>query len=235
MHLLKKSTVQSEAQKERKKQIDEGIFIAKKVDTLRQTLGSLESQHGKFLSGIEEELGQRTQPLLLKISSLQKDIEDLEDKRNLLLIPLDKEWAEFHKKQALQDQKEKVISSKSDSVSQKEQKLKELGMGLKDKLFKVKTRERELVKTQSLAEEELYLSKQTRKESEEIKKHSIEEAKEITQGLKEREAKVAVREREVEMREVAVEKRQKTQDTRETAINDKYETLLRTQKRLKNG
>lgn len=228
MHLLKKSTIQSEAQRERKKQIDEGIFIAQKVDALRQTLGNLQAQNAKFLSEVEGELEKRTQPLLQKINYLKEEITDLEEKRKLLLVPLDKEWTEFHKKQASQNDKEKSLNSKGEVLSQKAEKLKEIGLGLKGKLFKVKTRERELIKTQSLAEENLYLSKMTKKEAEDLKKHSIEEAKEITQDLKDREAKVAVKEREVEMITKSQDSRQIEQDEREKWLKDRNETLQRT-------
>lgn len=228
MELLKKSTVQLEVQDQRRRRIDEGVKIAQKVDTLRETLASLEAQHQKFLSGMEKELQERTQPLIQRIASLQIEIKNLEGERQRLMTPLTKEWSEVEKKQAELVKEEIVLEKRNVSLTQKEEKQFASGAELKDKLFKVKTRERELVKARNEADENLYLSEEKRDEALKQKKDSDEYAKHVRQSLLETEAELSVKIREVEMRESAIETRKKEQDDREIWLRDRYQTLERT-------
>lgn len=233
MQLLKKSTVQLEAQNQRRKQIDEGIVIAQKVDALRQTLGNLQAQHAKFLEGMTAELEEQTQPLIKQIASLKREIIDLEDKRKELLQPLDEKWARVHVKQAELSEAESELGKNAYKVSAREKKAVELGTDLKNRLFKVKTRERELDKTIREASEELYIVEEKKREAERVRSDADEYATATDQILLSREAELAVREREMQMLKEHTDDRQKEMDLREARLIDREQTLDREIKRRK--
>ncbi len=227
MQLLKKSTAQLEIQDQRRRRIDDGVQIAQKVDSLRETLASLETQHQKFLDRVEGELQTRTQPLIQKIASLQSEIKELEEKRKELRVPLDKEWEEVRAKEAKVNHSEEALEKRNVNLSQKEEGIISLKTELKARLFKVKTSERELVKVRNLADENLYISEEKRDEALKQKKEADDYAKHVTQNLLTTEAELMVKARELEMRESVIEARQKEQDEREIWLVDRYQTLER--------
>lgn len=231
MKLLKKSTVQIEAQSQRKGQIEEGMNIARKVDSLRQTLAELQAQHAKFISGMEKELQDRTQPLILKIASLQQDIAGLEEKRKALLVPLDEEWAKLHKKQHELAQTDSELEKKKEKVALKEENLVALGTELKSRLFKVKTRERELAKALREAYESLYIADEKKAEAIKVRNEADEYSEASGRVLLTLEADIAVREREVEMLKKHVGEREKDLSKREVLLKDRTAMLERSIKR----
>lgn len=233
MQLLKRSTVQTEVSNQRQKQIDEGLRIAQKVDALRQTLGELEQQQAKFLAGMEKELEERTQPLVKKIASLQKDIEDLEEKRKLLLEPIDSKWVAVNAKESELEETQTLLEKKTSEIIFREERVTDLGIELKNRLFKVKTRERELDKTIRTASEELYIAQEKHIEAQKAKDASDQYSKESKQELFTREADVAVREREVKMLQNHTIDRERELDERETLIKDREDTLERELNRRK--
>lgn len=233
MQLLKRSTVQTEVASQRQKQIDEGIRIAQKVDALRQTLGELEQQQARFLAGMEKELEERTQPLVRKIASLQKDIEDLEEKRRLLLEPLDAQWVVVNAKESELVELQTLLEKKTSEIVFREERTIELGTELKNRLFKVKTRERELDKTIRTASEELYIAQEKHVEAQKIKDAADTYSKVSKQELLTREADIAVREREVGMLRNHTNDRERELDERETLIKDREDTLERELNRRK--
>lgn len=232
MRLLKKSTVQLEAQSQRKSSIEEGMIIARKVDALRQTLGELQQQHQKFLDGMQGELESRTKPLIDKIAYLQSDIESLEEKRKLLRVPLDKEWEQVHVKQAALESSETTLEGKRQKLVLKEEKLISLGKDLKDRIFKIKTQERELSKALKNASESLYIADQSKSEAITIKGKANEYDKEVRQNLLTLEAELSVREREVDILKKHTDDREKDLVQRERSLVDRYAALERTIKRI---
>lgn len=100
MKLLSKSSVRDQSMNQRKKEIDDGVFIATRVDKLRETLASLESQQKKFIESNQKTINDSLNNLFEKKASMEFEIKRLEKKREELLKPLDEEW---DKVQSIQD------------------------------------------------------------------------------------------------------------------------------------
>jgi SMC interacting uncharacterized protein involved in chromosome segregation len=94
MKLRPKSQIDAQVASQRKAQIDEGVRIAQKVDALRETLSMLEAQHEQYIAGMKGELDRQTSDRVQRIAELESEIRELEEKRKLLLAPLDEAWAE---------------------------------------------------------------------------------------------------------------------------------------------
>lgn len=120
MKLPSKIEVNTQVAAQRKAQIDEGVRIAEKVDALRQKLGSLESQHEKFILGMEDELNRRTGGLVIQVAHLQKDVLDLEEQKRRLQVPLDAEWESLKKQKAELDSTLTAIVQRESRIIERE-------------------------------------------------------------------------------------------------------------------
>lgn len=199
MKLLKKSAVSSELAQQKKNQIDEGVRIASKVDALRQSLASLESQEREFISGMQSRLRAETDHLHREIESLKSEILSLEEKRALLLIPLDAERESVRSAKSENDSLRSKIDAGLRRISDKESKMDLISKESRSRLSNIKVRERELEKTIARAIENVDKAGIERSESERIKAESESHYMAKNKEFLAREAAIASREREIEI------------------------------------
>lgn len=199
MKLLPKSVINTELASQKKKQIDEGLMIAKKVDALRETLSSLEKQHRDFIGGMQIELKLQTQPLINEIAERKLEIENLKSKKEELLVPLTKEWNEVNEKRKELDQISEKLAKEQATLLQKEKVLEERLKKEKENIFKINTIRNELAKILKKGQENEEKTKKALEFVELAKENSLKEIEERKQAILSRDAEVAVREREVQL------------------------------------
>lgn len=140
MKLLDKKTVAQDLAAERKRQIDEGINLAKKIDTLRDTLGKLEAQHQKFLSGMEIELKRTTEGLQEGIAAKKKELVEIEFQRERIIASINNEaLTQIEQKTAELKELKELIDKKNIKADERLRRAEEIHS-------KVKARERELIR-----------------------------------------------------------------------------------------
>ena len=199
MQLLKKSIVSGEIALQKKQQIDEGIKIAGKVDSLRATLADLEHQHQQFAEQSRYQLESELKPLFDEIASTKREIERLREEKRILSIPLDSKWEEVNNKSKEIDSIANDLSDKIAVTNRVMAQMDEKKKELKDLLFRAKTRERELekiIESEGNKEKEIYdrLIEITDRQE------AIEVYFEEKNGeLLSRESDIAVKERELQM------------------------------------
>lgn len=97
MRLLPKSEIDKSKSLDRQKEIDEGMKLAKRVDSLReihaQEEASLATFRDKTLKLIQAEIEDKTS----ERDSLITEVRDLETRREIALRPLDVEWRDLHR------------------------------------------------------------------------------------------------------------------------------------------
>lgn len=98
MRLQDKKTISRDVASQKKKQIDEGIAIAKKVDALRETVSQEEQRLERFRKESVVAVQKEIDVLIVHKNSLIEDIKSLEKEKKRLLIPLDAEWEEVNRK-----------------------------------------------------------------------------------------------------------------------------------------
>lgn len=233
MKLLKKSTVTSELNLQRKNQIDEGIVLAKKVDALRKTLSELEAQHQNFIISKEQELSTRFKELENSIKELKAEIRELEQRRSELLKPLDAEWAELKSKEIYLQQKEEdnqkwfiQLQQSEKDILLTEEELERKSIVLDNNLV---TANKERLEANILLTNALNKAKETEDRSvkaEEILQKHIKE-------LMSREAQVASKEREVEIIKANLLREEKAINKQRLLLVDREATLERELKRQK--
>ncbi len=95
MKLLKKSTIDAEVNARKIAQIEEGVQLAQKVDTLRKTLNDLEVQHRNFIEGMQGELKKATDELFEEIAERKNEIKELQVQKDRLLATFPKNYSEL--------------------------------------------------------------------------------------------------------------------------------------------
>ncbi len=233
MKLLGKKTVSIEVAAQRKNQIDEGMQLAQKIDTLRKTHSDLQSQHTDFIAGMQVELRKATDHLAIEVATKKKELELLEEKRLILLTPLNGEWNKLNHTKVEIEVIKQDLYDRTVLIKQKENRIEENLKKSKDSLVRIKTRETELERsfasTEKLREETALINSKAKNEKQqrdeesqkflkeiELEKNKVKFEKEANENLKER---LLYREKEL--------------NQKERQINDRYQTLERTLSRNK--
>lgn len=232
MKLFTKKAVDVQVTAQKKVQIDEGTAIAKKIDTLRQTLGSLEVQHKKFVDGMKDGLKKETDYLIQKIASLRIELSDLEAKKSKALEPLDIAWqnVKIKTKEILNlrselDAREEKLSFREKSTIEREKKSK-------DSISRLNIRENELDKAYAHA---LNL----KEEAESVKKDADDYVASKSKNIENKERDALIRE-ETNLNDFnsnqaerqMLKDRELGLNARETRLMDREQMLERNIKRL---
>lgn len=234
LRLLQKSEIAKAKAGDREREIQEGLKLAKKVDSLRELTADEETRFEKFrketLSAIYAEIDGATS----KRDERLGEVEDLEKRRKLALIPLEAEW--------------KKVNGWSDSLHYLEDDLAHKETGLREREAeisleetKIKNEKDRIEGLKERATENFLKSEEAKIESEEILNVSRQTLEVAEQEAETKREEATRKENDLALRELTIfetEKRQEVrhveQDKRDRALNDKYQTLERTIKRL-NG
>lgn len=232
MKLADKRTIQTVMAGQRKSQIDEGVAIAKKIDVLRQTLSSLQQQHQDFVSGMSEELRNKTEALQIEIDGKQMMLLDLEEKRQQLLEPLTEAWNEVR-------EREKKIYTEEQDYAQKRLSLTILNQNLEERAKIVVEEEKSLSETKKQVQEQIDVALKTsleaqnalivaREEESRIFSNLDKKDKEITK----RETELVVKERDIKIQINFIEKEKLDITKIKQQLADQRQTLERAMKRI---
>lgn len=230
--LPKKNDLDKARNNETKRQIDDGIALAKRVDELRRMRLDLEKNFETWRIETSKTIQLDIDNLIKEKEEIKKEIIVAYNTRTELLKPLDKEW-------------EKVVEEKDLIYKDKNQ------LFLDKELFKVEanTLEKEKVKISDILEK----TRQSEKDIDKIKSKT-QNLKDMAQGeyekaLEEREQQnnridyqnlklsEKIKEYEVALKTIEISEQQvkdKEENLleREKSLKDRYETLERTIKRL---
>lgn len=84
MKLLPRSQINERVNLERKNAIDSGVFIAKKIDALREEMLTLQKERDEFISGSQKVINESLVELQQKKDSLLKEVSELEIRKSKL-------------------------------------------------------------------------------------------------------------------------------------------------------
>lgn len=232
MKLIGRKTLATEVASQRKGQIDEGIYLAKKIDTLRRTHSELEVQHRTFLSGMEAELKRTTEGLIQGIAQKKAELIEIENERLRLTAPLDDAWEDVKTAQKDSQKQKEELRNITIILDQRESAMNERLKKAKQTLTKINIREHELdrayVKAEKEREETSLIKEKVTKEK--AKQEAYFEKK--TQEFFDRESDIKNKEMANKVFSEALTQREQSLTDRERAVEDRYQTLLRTEERI---
>ena len=222
MRLLPPKELNTKLNEQKKSAIDAGVFIAKKVDALREELADTQAQHEIFMQNIKEEQARVLGELSTKKSLLDTEIAYLEAKREELLVPLDAEWKKVNEliqknsdEAWLNKQKEHELADREANIARKEKQTEADKIRAQDSLSKAQEKERKAIEVLEANKQELINMENARFAYEDDKKKllfSIEEKlrkltydikhyNDFEKHLREKEAELNLREKRLAIRE----------------------------------
>lgn len=230
MRLLEKNQVDTLKNDERKKDIEEGVKIAKRIDELRR----LEGDERKRITAWRDQTLALAQEDIKKVfsqkDSLQQVVSVLEEERRRLREPLDEEWEKVREKKEELVSRENYLVSREVSYEKKEQSLlqrekeAQVEIGRADDLMRVASqRVADAQKTLSSAQEQ---SKSMRQRAQDI----LGEAQFREKIVQEREIQVAIRERDAQNKYDNALRYGQRMFVKEQELKDRWKVLLDTEK-----
>lgn len=232
MRLQPKKAIQADLATQRKQQIDEGVKLARKVDTIRETLveegGNLQRFRTETVAIVQADIDR----YLRAKEELIGEVRTLEKRRSDALIPVDAEWEKIRLVADKMTKRELAIVLDRERLTERE---REIEASEKETLNE-KGRATDL---RRMASEHLVSADETLKEAREASAEMRNKAQVVLFAAELKEREVDLKEKEIKKREdeVAKTKQRQTAKDQEQAmhdrtIKDKYETLERTIKRI---
>lgn len=193
-----------------------GLFLAKKVDALREAVQEEQVIHDKAIEGMRHEYEIFSTEQSTKKYKILKEIEDLEEKIKILRVPLDSEWLEVKetsKKNSentlfLEEKDKNLIKRENDNIELSENLLKRQGV---------------IENSEIRSKSYLEFASDQKKKSEQILLDAQEYEKQIKESIEIRTKAITKRETDIAYREVDVENRNKNALSKEE--NNRKQTL----------
>lgn len=233
IRLLQKKEIDVIKAKERKIEIDEGVKLAKRIDSLREIQAEEEASLYKFRCETVSKIGKEITEKSFERDTLIHEISQLKDKRVALEKPLTAEWKSLEKEKESFAGEKKEFDKQKDLLSQKDKEVSQRIKETVDEFQRAEEKEERankfLVEADDIKKtaEEIFIS--NKKERQEIKKakRDIEKDFEIRNGrCTERGTKLITWEKDLTEKETDLA-------NREYVLTDKYKTFERAQKYAK--
>lgn len=221
MRLLPPKELNTKLNEQKRSEIDAGVFLAKKVDALREQVSVAQSEHDIAIANINKEFDTFTVELCAKKRIIENEVFGLEERRQELLKPLDEAWQGFH--------------IENDELLLKQQELQE-------QKYKASQRELEIDKRNEQSNKLYIESMQEKKESESFLQHAKDifktrqtEGKDFLIRTKNWEYKKSAEEGEIEKKNKEIDRKNKLIEETLTRIQEKERLLdLRLLKNARN-
>ena len=232
MKLLKKTQINEQVNEEKRQNILAGVFLAKKVDALREEVLTLQKTRDEFIAGSQQVINDSLSSLQQKQDSLQKEIKELEVKRKELLKPLDEEWAKIYDKETVLTKRLFLLQDNEGKLNEKESQIKKTENEISQILTKTRFKEEEIERARN---EILSLKDLAQKEYEMAETNRISSYKEIERKLSELQSKITTyengisvnetKEKDLEIREVALLSERKHLESQQRQLRIAYEVI----------
>jgi hypothetical protein len=239
MILPKKQDLDKAKNDERKRLIDDGIMLAKKVDQLRETSANEEKQLKDWRENSLKLVQQEIAQFIEKKETVKHEIEEAIRERQELLKPLTKEWTELGKaKDDLEKERQKIweetelIKVDRQTIDDGQDKLSKL-------ISKAKQNEHDTdkIKSEAISLKELAQREYEMAHSEHTLQTETFDTKlsEVLQRLKEYEVALSlikIREHEVKDKESELLTREKHLASQQVALRIAYEEIKKNGNRM---
>lgn len=233
MKLLTKEQIQQQKSFERKQEIDEGVKLATRVDKLRE----LSAQEHTNLMRFRDESIKRIQieidRYIAQKTQLKREVDDLEEKRRIALIPLDEEWNKLNKAKAEVDKAFLDLDVLSGSLAKQAREITQERIKVEHDKTRIADSKRSVSRnlkksSRNLEESEAILAK-AEYQAQKMEEKSVEKFKTLL--MKEEELKY--REVDLNNRDAFLKRKDEVINKKNAEVEHRYQTLLATEKRLK--
>ena len=232
IRLLQKSEIDSSKALARKLEIDEGLKLSRRVDSLRETAvaeeASLEAFRKKTVASISKEIDS----LSKSKDVLRAEVAELENRRAQALVPLDDEWNTLKKSQQehassviLLEQQQAIYLAQSKDMHEKLADITHELARIQDRKKQSEEALQEILENKKDTEASLAYTRKLEHDAEEMRVNVLAE-------LKERDAICASRERDVTLRDESLSLREEALRKAQILLDDQNAMLARDITRL---
>ncbi len=204
MRLLTKSEIDTAKAAEQKRNIDEGLKLARRVDNLREVAAEEEASLAKFRKEQTAKIHAELEKLYETKGTLIGEVSQLKRERKELMKPLDAELAKIYKENAQLEKKRDELTSKEIAISQREKGTKKALTLSADLLTKAALKDGRAADLLLDADTKAQEAIETLKNAREVEAKALDLKKEVEQELAERDMTMAAKERGLEMRDAAL-------------------------------
>lgn len=236
MRLLDKKTISSDLARQKKLQIDEGVTLATKVDTLRETAlteeGNLQKFRSETIKQVQKEIDAKVQERDLIDSELMFKREE----RIRLSAPIDlsEAWEEVKAGKAeIADWRERLTEKEVYAIARE--------ATIADSNEKLSTRAQKIASKETLAHRTLTDAQTKHEQASQVLDKATTDATALNATSMQREKVVSLREKESALRESELKEREQKAteheldlSNRELALKDRYETFIKAQNYINN-
>lgn len=235
MKILAKNEVSAAKNVDRKREIDEGVKLVRKVEALRKTHANEEATLKVFREQSVAQAMKDIEELVERKQNLTNEVADLEAKKIAANVPLDSEWErlrEWEKEVAGRHFDNQtttdLLAKATDLLSERERGVNFEEERLADERARSKKMLGEALIKDTQADNKLKMALEAEIASQE--RHAERSAR-----IDKREKDLVARETASVARHSELDERERLAKENERAIQDRYDTLLRTEQRHGNG
>ena len=233
MKLLDKQTIVTLKGTERKREVDEAVKLAKKVDYLRQTAAQEEANLAKFRHESIQKVKDEIASLIEEKDILIGEVGVLEYQKEQLQEPLDDEWDRVKEESTVIDNRIEELEIAQAGLNLKEKEIQIKLDALKTESERIKDLKLQTLTALSEAEEREQKATEILVETKQMRYQTLEELNKRIQSTSLKEAEVEANKRDLDNRKKILDDKEIELKHTERAINDKYRTLERILARTK--
>lgn len=230
MKLLQKSDVAKAKSLDRQREIDQGVQLAKRVDSLRETVAqeeaSLEKYRKETLSTIQAQITAESD----KLGALTTEVAELEHRKGLALVPLYTQWEALEEAEKNHQQKVDLLKRLKEEFDSKDTELssREQATLSKEEVINLKLQDadRRLTESATLRDN---ADRHNTLASETLRKAELESSLKIASATR-REENVIAREATAFAKEEELRKKEIELANEWTLLKDRQETFIRLSK-----
>lgn len=232
MKLLPKQEIQDLKAKQRKAEIDEGVKLAKKVDSLREMASKEQATIEKFQKESLNNLRSEIQKLIDLRDSIIEEIKGIKEEKIAVIVELDEREKEIDKRESGLRLLKKIIEDKEIELDFREKEQGDIIKEINEIKGKVIIQMEESNEILSKSREELIIASDMSSKSKQklIDVDKYFEAK--SKELLEKETSLLSKEQDLKIIDSRLSKKEIELNDRDKSIQDRYQTLLKTEKRL---
>lgn len=208
MRLLKKSEVDQAKTAQQKRDIEEGVKIARRIDNLREVAAQEEASLAKFRRETIAKINTEISTLQDTKEKLSGEILQLEDQRKKLMIPLDDEWDKVHKAKQDLSQRERDLIDKESYLLHREEEVSKISTKLSNLSIKTSLKDERATELLNEANNRVKEIETTLSNAKLIEEKALNLKKEFDKEIRERDSNIASKERSLEMREANIIKQE---------------------------
>lgn len=235
IRLLAKSDIDRAKANDRQREVNEGMKLAKNVDSLRETRAHEESVLNKFRDESLKETTEKISTLSKQKESLEDEVSKLQEDRIRLSAPIDltEEWEKVKRDRVEVDKDKEENFNRDIELVAREVEVHSSRKEIEDEKLRIENQKEITRKFLNEADINLSESSKTKKEVNEWKKEAQEEMKRQEEALSFRERNVKAREQELLVEKEKADKDRKDIQIQQIRLKDQRETLERALNRLK--